>query len=100
MDFYCPKYAIRSNRHSSTTLDFDNSTKGSHLTNVPIGNGGRIWEMLKNLESTPWKQLGEFIDNSISSSMSGDDPDRPVQIDINFDPDYGHGEKMGGDNRS
>jgi hypothetical protein len=65
------------------------------VPNVPIGNGGRIWEMLKNLESTPWKQLGEFIDNSISSSMSGEDPDRPVQIDINFDPDYGHGEKKG-----
>ena len=65
------------------------------MTNVPIGNGGRIWEMLKNLESTPWKQLGEFIDNSLSSWMTDEENDWPVQIDITFDPEYGNGEKKG-----
>jgi len=65
------------------------------MTNVPIGTGGRIWEMLKNLESTPWKQLGEFIDNSLSSWMSDEENDCPVQIDITFDPEYGNGDKKG-----
>ena len=66
------------------------------MTNVPIGTGGRIWEMLKNLESTPWKQLGEFIDNSLSSSMNNEE-DWSVEIDITFEPEYrnGNGDKKG-----
>jgi len=62
---------------------------------VPIGSGGSIWGMLRNLESNPWKQLGEFIDNSLSSWMSEADEDWPAQIDIIFDPDFGNGPKKG-----
>jgi hypothetical protein len=65
------------------------------MANVPIGTGGRIWGMLKNLESSPWKQLGEFIDNSLSSWMTDEENDWSVQIDITFDPDYGSGDKKG-----
>ena len=62
---------------------------------VPIGSGGNIWGMLKNLESTPWKQLGEFIDNSLSSWMTDQDGEWPIQIDIIFDPHYGTGDRKG-----
>ena len=62
---------------------------------VPIGSGGSIWGMLRNLESNPWKQLGEFIDNSSSSWMSEADEDWPAKIDIVFDPDFVNGPKKG-----
>ena len=65
------------------------------MGNVPIGSGGQIWGMLRNLESNPWKQLGEFIDNSLSSWMSDEDDDWPLQIDIIFEPDFGKGPKKG-----
>jgi hypothetical protein len=65
------------------------------MDHVPIGTGGNIWGMLKNLESTPWKQLGEFIDNSLSSWMSDETGDWPIQIDIIFDPNFGKGTRRG-----
>ena len=65
------------------------------MSNVSINSSQRVYGLLSSFESTPWKSLGEFIDNSLSSWMSDAEGDWPISIDITFDPDFGKGENRG-----
>jgi hypothetical protein len=53
-----------------------------------------VYALFGSFDYTAWQALGEFLDNSISSWWHFDD-DYPLEIDIDWDPDWGHGEDAG-----
>jgi hypothetical protein len=62
---------------------------------ISIKTSQGVYGLFSNFDYTPWQALGEFVDNSVSSWMSDSHGDWQLEVDIDWDPNFGSGPGSG-----